>query len=177
MTKQDSKSTASEFSDDVVGRLTTLLTEVDDDSELSSDQFPIKEEKIEKIMQELYTEISCSSFTKVDSISPLSTFTSPLPSPSISSISSLPFDGKSDSCGASISVSGSTVMAGVEFGGGTTRNIGSLKVGLTENMLGRGSSGVGNHEKMEGCDGWEVGDEWLARVLGGGPPLDFEEWA
>ncbi|KAK3224538.1 hypothetical protein Dsin_011563 [Dipteronia sinensis] len=141
MTKQESTSSETEFSDEVVRRLTILLTDVDDDeSELSSDQFPIKEEKIEEIMQEFYKELSSSSFTEVDSITPPSTFPSSSPSPWISSISSLPFDGKSESCGASISRWGSTMMAGVY---------------LSENIVGKGCSGVGDHQKMEGCDRWE----------------------
>lgn len=170
MKKEDSKSPdESDISGDIVGTLTMLLTEADDEAELSP-ELPLKEEKIEEIMQELYKEITTSpSCTNVNPTYPPSNISSPLPS--------LPFDVKSESCGASVSVSGSTVMAGIEYMG-PTGNIASTENGGW--MVGRGDSsnynnnnGVG--EIMDGCDLLGAGDEWLARVLRWGPPLELEE--
>ncbi|KAJ0031861.1 hypothetical protein Pint_12956 [Pistacia integerrima] len=139
-----------------------LLTEVDDETELSPES-PMKEEKIEEIMQELYKE---SSFP-----SPLSSPSSSLSSSSSSSSSSslLPFDGKSESCGASVSDSGSTMMAGIEFVG-PTGCMTKGKGGVVRKWGVDGGEG-------EGCDVMEEdGDEWLARVLGWGPPVELEDW-
>ncbi|KAJ0091189.1 hypothetical protein Patl1_13025 [Pistacia atlantica] len=177
MREEDSKSPETNFSGDVVGSLTMLLTEVDDETELSPES-PMKEEKIEEIMQELYKELTCSSSSNVSPTSPLSSFPSPLSSPSssLSSSSLLPFDGKSESCGASVSDSGSTVMAGIEFVG-PTGCMTKGKVGLSGN--GEWTVGIGCHGggEGEGCDLMEEdGDEWLARVLGWGPPVELEDW-
>ncbi|ESR64080.1 hypothetical protein KPL70_000513 [Citrus sinensis] len=170
MKKEDSKSPdESGISGDLVGTLTMLLTEVDDEAELSPELL-IKEEKIEEVMRELYKEISTSpSCTNVNPTSPPSNVPSPPPS--------LPFDVKSESCGASISVSGSTVMAGIEYVG-PTGNIASAENGVW--MVGRGDGNSNNNhnavgEEMDGCDLLDVGDEWLARVLRWGPPLELEE--
>lgn len=170
MKKEDSKSPdESGISGDLVGTLTMLLTEVDDEAELSPELL-IKEEKIEEVMRELYKEIATSpSCTNVKPTSPPSNVPSPPPS--------LPFDVKSESCGASISVSGSTVMAGIEYVGPTGN------IAITENgvwMVGRGDGNSNNNhnavgEEMDGCDLLDVGDEWLARVLRWGPPLELEE--
>lgn len=168
MRKEDSKSPESDFSGDVVRNLTMLLTEEEDETELSP-EFPVTEEKIEEIMQELYKELTCSSSSSnVSPTSPSSSLSSPLSSSSSSSL--LPFDGKSESCGASVSQSGSTVMAGIEFVGPA----GSMTKGKVEFL---GNEGCNGGEGGEGCEVMEEdGDEWLARVLGCGPPAALEDW-
>ncbi|KAJ4708194.1 SH3 and multiple ankyrin repeat domains protein like [Melia azedarach] len=187
--EEESKSPETSVSGDIVGILSMFLTEVEDEAEISP-EFPIKEEKVEEIMQELYKEITCSSCTNVNPTSPPSTFASSSPSPPSSSssssqlsLSSMPFDVKNESCGASISEWGSTLMAGINFMGPPV-NMTSGNIGLSENgswMVGRieNKKNCGFGEKTDGCDQdhvLEVGDEWLARVLRCGPPLELEEW-
>ncbi|XVF35339.1 hypothetical protein REPUB_Repub18cG0137100 [Reevesia pubescens] len=179
--EQDSKRPETELSSDIVGKLYILLTESDDESEFSNEGLvDIQEEKLEEIMQELYKEIiTTSSFN----VSPPPTATLPSSSSPLS-LPSLPFFGvsdvKSESCGASMSDSSSTVMAGVEFVGPAGK-LPELKEGLPENELwvmelGFKDNNVGGgEEQMEGCDEVEVGDDqWLARVLRWSP-LDIEE--
>ncbi|KAL4318999.1 hypothetical protein GQ457_18G013310 [Hibiscus cannabinus] len=109
--------------------------------------------------------------------------------PSSLHLSSLPFfstcNVKGQSCGASMSNLSSTLMAGVSFVGPTERlavvKVGSHEKGKrwSENDLwatkmddsSKKFNLVGG-EEMEGCD---ERDEWLARVLGWGPPeLELE---
>ncbi|XWS72456.1 hypothetical protein CRYUN_Cryun02cG0041300 [Craigia yunnanensis] len=197
--EEDSESPEAELSGDFGGKLNVLLTEYDDESEFSSEGL-VEEEKLEEMMQELYKEITSSSYNT----SP-PTVTLPSPSSSSSSplfLSSLPFfvvsDVKSESCGASMSDSSSTVMAGIEFVGPTGK-LSDVRVGLPETgngspenklwVMGTGFDDNNNYndvveggveglkeEEMEGCDEGEVGDDqWLERVLGWGP-LELEEW-
>ncbi|XVE97673.1 hypothetical protein REPUB_Repub03eG0039300 [Reevesia pubescens] len=183
----------SELSGDIVGKLNVFLSESDDESEFSNEGL-VEEEKLEMIMQELYKEITSTSY---NTSPPPPTVTLPSPSSSSSSsplsLSSLPFfafsDVKSESCGASMSDSSSTVMAGIEFVG-PAGNLSDVKVGLPETgkrspenelwVMEMGLNCNNNNsvveEKMDGSDEGEVGDDqWLARVLGLGPQ-ELEEW-
>ncbi|XWS17639.1 hypothetical protein CRYUN_Cryun33cG0084700 [Craigia yunnanensis] len=191
--EDDSMSPETELSDDIVMKLNVFLTESDDESNFSNEGL-VEEEKLEEIMQELYKEITSSSY---NTSQPTVTFSSPSSSSSSPlSLSSLPFfavsDVKSESCGASMSDSSSTVMAGIEFVGPVGK-LSNVKVGLPETGNGsrenelwvmemgfddNNSNNVvgGGEEEMEGSDEGEVGDDqWLARVLGWGP-LELEEW-
>lgn len=145
------------------GKFMDLLTEHDDAAEL----FPIKEELIEEVMQELYREITCTSGCSTDISS------SPATLPSTSSAASFVVgNGKSESCGASMSDVASTVMVGVEFVGSTER-LGGLKaeVGSASSAVEKGyGDGV-----MDDCDSVEVDDEWIARVLSWGP-VELDPW-
>lgn len=151
--------------DDISGKFTELPTEQDDAVELYP-EIPIKEELIEEVMQELYKEITCSS-----------NCTNQSPSPSTTSF--VAGNGKSESCGASVSDLASTVMAGVEFVGSNERFVGVK----TEFASGSSSSstlavvekGFGEGDQVDGCDGVEVDDEWLARVLSWGP-VELDSW-
>lgn len=144
----------------VAGNLPEFLDESDFDGELSP-EFPIKEEMIAEVMQELYKEITCSSS---------STFTSTV-SPSIENIpspSSIPSplvadNGMSESCGASVSDSASTVMVGVEFMGMVAGRYGGGNAGFPVGC----DCGVGL--AMDGCDEVDFGDEWLDIVMGWDP--------
>ncbi|XVE53899.1 hypothetical protein DITRI_Ditri03aG0039100 [Diplodiscus trichospermus] len=188
--------TETELSGDISGKLNVLLTESIDENELSNEGL-VEEEKLEEIMQELYKEITSSSYNTspptITLLSPSSSSLSPF------SMSSLPFfcvsDFKSESCGASMSDSSSTVMAGIAFVGQAGK-LSDIKAGLPETgngspsnelwVLGMGfddnssnNDVVGREEEeveMERCDEGEVGDDqWLARVLRWGP-LEIEEW-
>ncbi|CAK7352972.1 unnamed protein product [Dovyalis caffra] len=142
--------------------------EFDLDGDLSP-EFPIKEEMIEEVMQELYKEITCAK-----------------PAP-LNNVLSLVFvdNGKSESCGASVSDSSSTVMAGVEFVGFPGKFSGG-NVGLQGNGVWEGAvrgfdfgeeGFLGEWKMMDRCDGVEFGDDqWLDRVLMGWAPVEVEGW-
>ncbi|KAK8558995.1 hypothetical protein V6N13_098596 [Hibiscus sabdariffa] len=171
----------SELSGEAAGKLDILLTGSDDESEFSNECL-VEEEKLEEIMQELYKEITNSSYsTTSQQQQPMVTQpSSPL------HLSSLPFfcgcDVKGESCGASMSHLSSTLMVGVSFMGPAGKLPG-VKVGTgsqekekrwPENELwamemddSSTSNNMVGGEEMEGCD--EISDEWLARVLGWGP--------
>ncbi|GMI88517.1 hypothetical protein HRI_002521000 [Hibiscus trionum] len=176
------------LSGDAAGRLNVVLTESDDEIEFSSECF-VEEEKLEEIMQELYKEITSPSYNTTSQQQQQPTVTLPSPSSSSSSpllLSTLPFfsacDVKSDSCGASMSHSSSTVMAGIAFVGL------DVKVGLPEKgkMSPENDLWVTEMEfddnnksknKVVGGEGeMDENDEWLARVLGWGP-LELEDWS
>ncbi|KAK5830078.1 hypothetical protein PVK06_013872 [Gossypium arboreum] len=163
--KEDLKSLEIELPGNVAGKLNVLLTDSDDGSEFSYEG-SVEEEKLEEIMQELYKEIA--------STSPPPSVTFPSLSSSSSSSSSLTFSPISDvkiseSCGASMSDSSSTVMAGIAFVGPTGK-FPDVKEGSPEKEL--WIKGMERCDEEEG----EVGDDpWLARVLGWGP-LELEEW-
>ncbi|KAJ9183573.1 hypothetical protein P3X46_007410 [Hevea brasiliensis] len=134
-----------------------------------SPEFPIKEEMIEEVMQELYKEITFPPSTCTE------TANSGSPLPPLSPLSSLssPFfvnSGKSESCGASVSNSASSVMAGVEFAGGVLGNAGGESVELKD------SEEEGEERMMDRCDGVKFGDEWLEKVMGWAP-LELEGWS
>ncbi|TYI16981.1 hypothetical protein ES332_A08G292900v1 [Gossypium tomentosum] len=178
------------FSGEAAVKLNVLLTESDDESEFSND-----EGKLEEIMQELYKEITATTTSSSPNTSPLMVT---LPSPSSSSSSSSPplylspppfsvSDVKSESCGASMSDSSSTVMAGIEFvvpaGKLPEKEIGVTEMGFdddnnTTTTINNNNSGdfVAREEEMDGCDEGELGnDQWLTIVLGWGP-LELEDW-
>ncbi|OMO86575.1 hypothetical protein COLO4_21059 [Corchorus olitorius] len=196
-----STSSENELSGEIAGKLNVLMTESDDESDFSSEGL-VREEKLEEIMQELYREIAIPS-SYYTSPPPTVTLTSPSSSsssPSVTSpfsLSSLPFfavsDVQSESCGASMSNTASTVMAGIEFVG-PAGNFSDVNAGLPEaddmgimvldenlNVEGESEGVMGEEidDKMKGCDEGEVGegddDQWLARVLGWGP-LELDEW-
>ncbi|GMI81392.1 hypothetical protein HRI_001808500 [Hibiscus trionum] len=198
--KEDLKSPGTGISGDISGKLNVFLTDSDDGSDLSYEGL-VEEEKVEEIMQELYKEITSASntsppttvrnfsfpiffFAAMQLLSPLTFF----PVHDVIKIS--------ESCGASMSDSSSTVMAGVEFVGPTKKMPSSVKGGLpppekelritdmgfddNNNVVKSRGAGKREVEKMESscCDeeGGEVDDDqWLARVLGWGP-LELEEW-
>ncbi|KAF2287010.1 hypothetical protein GH714_037022 [Hevea brasiliensis] len=78
--------------------------------------------------------------------------------------------GKSESCGASVSNSASSVMAGVEFAGSVLGNAGGESVELKD------SEEEGEERMMDRCDGVKFGDEWLEKVMGWAP-LELEGWS
>ncbi|XP_048332129.1 uncharacterized protein LOC125423045 [Ziziphus jujuba] len=159
-------------SGDVSGKFMDLLREHDDDDDAAElfPEIPIKEELIEEVMQELYKEITYTS----DCYTNISSSPATMPSPSLAA-SFVVGNGKSESCGASVSDSASTVMVGVEFVGSGER-LGGVK--KTEVGNGSSSSAVGKgygEGEVDGCNSVEVDDEWLARVLSWGP-VELEPW-
>ncbi|GMI92590.1 hypothetical protein HRI_002928300 [Hibiscus trionum] len=151
--KEELRSPETELSGGISGKLNVFLTESDDGSELSYEGL-VEEEKVEEIMQELYKEITLT--TSSSNTSPPTTVTFPSLSSSSSLLSSLKI---SESCGASVSDSSSTVMAGIEFVGPTKK--------LPDANGGSPSSEkelwIMETEKMEVDD--DI-DQWLGRVLG-----------
>ncbi|KAK8550416.1 hypothetical protein V6N12_039127 [Hibiscus sabdariffa] len=104
--KEDLKSPETELSGDVLGKLNVFMTD--------SYEGLVPEEKVEEIMQELYKEITLA--TSSSNTSPPTTI--------------------SESCGASMSESSSTVMAGIEFVGPTKKmHMPGLKGGSPEKEL------------------------------------------
>lgn len=154
--------------------LPEFLVETDFEADDLSPEFPIKEEMIEEVMQELYKEITCPTSTCTETAASTSSETlpsgSPLPPQSPLSSLSSPFfvnSGKSESCGASVSNSESSVMAGVEFAGGAFGQTGGESVKLSE---------CEEEGMMDGCDEVKFGDEWLEKVMGWAP-LELEGWS
>ncbi|KAL9363176.1 hypothetical protein Peur_045961 [Populus x canadensis] len=142
------------------------LTDFDLDGD-HSPEFPIKEEMIEEVMQDLYKEITCTKSAPLGNV----------PSPVFVD------NGKSESCGASVSDSSSTVMAGVEFAGFAGKLAGGY-LGLPGNRLREerrgfalGEGFLAERMMMDGCDVVELGDDqWLDRVLMGWGPVEVEGW-
>lgn len=189
-----------EASGDITGKFMGLMTEHDDSAVDISPEIPIREELIVEVMQELYREITNNSNIS-DNSGPgpgprPKTF---IPTGSVI-VPTTSFDvmvgnnGKSESCGACISESASTVMAGIEFVGSTRRfsggNVGSTRGKTTIWKESSGSSGYwwDHHDDdqvekasgvMDGCDGCDghqdLDDEWLARVLSCGP-VELDPW-
>lgn len=122
----------------LAGEIHDLLTESDNETT----HFCFEEEMIEEVMQQFYNEIAGSLVYQPPPTQ--------LPPPSSSPL--LMDDGKNGSCGASVSDSASTVMAGIE----AASSGGRLPVGKAE--VEKGSSAV-----ESGSD--ELDDEWLGRVL------------
>ncbi|TQE11135.1 hypothetical protein C1H46_003141 [Malus baccata] len=144
-------------------------------------EIPIKEELIEEVMQELYKEItttnSPAAATTTTATSDCNKPSSPaatFPTPSL-----VVGNGKSESCGASVSDSASTVMVGVEFVGPAGKKGGSPENGAWRSECGRSNHGlVVVKGGMDGCDhAGEVDDEWLERVLmSTWGPVDLDPW-
>ncbi|GLT54203.1 hypothetical protein SLA2020_274210 [Shorea laevis] len=161
----------SETTGSLTRRLNDLLTEFERDDDDMSSEFSIKEEMVEEAMQELHKEIISPSACTEPTTWPAS-----FPSPPSSSLSTSPFadsEGKSESCGASVSESASTVMAGIEFLGLPLR-MGSPENGFCGGVVEGGGCnyyGVEVGESLDGCDGGESDDEWLGRLLRWDPPL------
>ncbi|EEF45785.1 conserved hypothetical protein [Ricinus communis] len=156
-----------------------FLTEFDVEAE-----FSIKEEMIEEVMQELYKEITSPAVSTCRDEAAEQTGSPSSGSASLSSISmslsapSVAGSGKSsESCGASVSGSASSVMAGVEFAGGVFGNRGRESVELSDEVaLLEEVEGLFEERNMtDGCDGVEFGDEWLEKVMGWSP-LQVEGW-
>ncbi|EXB68690.1 hypothetical protein L484_024705 [Morus notabilis] len=80
------------------GELNGLLTEQDDTVLELSPEIPIKEEEVDEFMQELYRDLHSGAL--------------------IDTTSFLAGNVKSETCGASVSDSALTVMAGITFAGG-----------------------------------------------------------
>ncbi|KAK8602470.1 hypothetical protein V6N13_057901 [Hibiscus sabdariffa] len=160
--KEGSRSPETELSGDFAWSLSVLLSESDDESELS-DECLVEEEKLEEIMQELYREITTTTNSSSYNTSP-----APLSPPPFSAVSVV----YGESCGASMSDSSSTVMAGIEFVAPTAKYFAMNE--LTNNIGGGG----GEERGMDGCDEGEIDDDdddqWLARVLGW-VPMELEE--
>ena len=114
-------------------------------------EVPIREELVEEVMRELYREIHCEA-------------------PSSASATASFLAGGAESCGASVSDSASSVMAGIAPVG---------PAGYWRGCIDRGPVVVGDtdhdrdEKRMDGCDGDQEeddgDDEWLARVLSWGP--------
>ena len=151
-----------------------FLTEADVETE-----FAIDEEMIEEVMQELYKEITSPAASTCSEAEAAATVAvtkeaqslavrppSPLPSMSLSAKVFVESGKSSESCGASVSDSASSVMAGVEFAGGVVGSAGRESVGDValmeeeddEEML-AGERDMMMMMEMEGCDGVEFGDE------------------
>lgn len=170
------------------GVITGKFIGLDDGAVEISPEVPIREELIEEVMQELYREITNNS----DRGGP-----GPAHGPTSSSLTRgqttsfrlvVGNNGRSESCGACVSESASTVMAGIEFVGSPGRftggNVGSAR---GETTIWRESSNGywwdDDHDQvekgavMDGCDGdhQELDDEWLARVLSWGP-VELDPW-
>ncbi|KAK8581928.1 hypothetical protein V6N13_144921 [Hibiscus sabdariffa] len=161
--KEDLKSPGTEISGDISGNLNVLFTDSDDGTEPSHEGL-VEEEKVEEIMQELYKEITLAAYSSNTSPPTTVTFPSPPPPPFLSPLTFFPANDVkiSESCGASMSDSSSTVMAGVEFVGPTKR-MPDVKAGSPPVK----ELWVTEREVDD--------DQWLARVLGWGP-LELEEW-
>lgn len=131
-------------------------------------EIPIKEELVEEVMQELYREITCNNSEPTNQIE-LETFPAPFPYLSASFV--VGNDKSAESCGASVSDLESTVMAGIEFFGPTVvfdgRNVASSEIGNAEEVV--------VVEEMNGYDGEEVNDEWLARIMSW-PTIEIDPW-
>ncbi|TYH12971.1 hypothetical protein ES288_A06G107900v1 [Gossypium darwinii] len=137
---EESKSPDTELSGDFSRKLRVFLTESDDESEFSNEG-SVEKEKLEEIMQELYKEITVTSSSYNTS-----------PTVTSSSLSSF-----GESCGASLSDSSSSVMAGIELVAPTEELL-VIGMGFNDNK-----SVIGDEVKeMDGCDD----DQWLARALG-----------
>ncbi|KAK8547369.1 hypothetical protein V6N13_098079 [Hibiscus sabdariffa] len=198
--KEDLKSSETGLSGDISGKLNVFMTDSNEGSELSYEGL-VQEEKVEEIMQELYKEMTLATSssntsppTSVAVTFPSLSLSLSLSSSSSSLLSSLTFfpvnDVKiSESCGASMSDSSSTVMAGIEFVG-PTRRMPGVKGGSSEKELWIMDTGFefdGEYDNnkaviIAGGGKGETGrmevdeDQWLARVLGWGPrPLEPEE--
>ncbi|KAL4295491.1 hypothetical protein GQ457_12G021130 [Hibiscus cannabinus] len=158
-----SRSPETEISGDFAWSLSVLLSESEDESELS-DESLVEEEKLEEIMQELYREITTTTTTTSSSSN--NTSPVPLPPPPCSAVSGV----YGESCGASMSDSSSTVMAGIEFVSPMGQYFAMNE--LTNNVVGGGEEEMG----MDGCDEGEIDDDdqWLASVLGW-VPMELEE--
>lgn len=190
-----------ELSRDISGKLNVFFTDSDDEYEFSNGGNLVEEKKLEEIMQELYKEITTISYNTSPPPTTV-TFQSPSSSSSSSPLtvsSSQPFfsvnvDVKSESCGASMSDSSSTVMAGIEFVGpagklpetgkgySSENEVWEMGMGFVDDNNNKNNCNNnvvgGGEEGMEGCDEelGEIGDDqWLARVLRWGP-LELEEW-
>lgn len=154
------------ISDEMVGSFPELIDQLSPD-------MPIEEELIEEVMQELYKEITPTSATNTTKpSSPAAGF----PTPSL-----VVGNGKSESCGASVSDSASTVMAGIKFVD-PTGNSGGFS---PENGVGAWSECSGNTNNglvvgkgvMDRCDAGEaVDDEWFERVMNTWAPVDLDPW-
>ncbi|KAI4337138.1 hypothetical protein L6164_015587 [Bauhinia variegata] len=140
----------------IVGDLTGKLHEILTESDTETGQFFFEERMIEEVMQELYKEITYSSIT-----GPASFPGTLLPSSSLPASPVLIDKGKNESCGASVSDSASTVMAGISIAG----VLPETAKGGSDESVGFGVGLETKEEKMEGCDGGDLDDEWLGRVL------------
>ncbi|XP_034199309.1 uncharacterized protein LOC117614562 [Prunus dulcis] len=161
-----SPSPETSISDEMAGNFPELIDQLSPD-------MPIEEELIEEVMQELYKEITPTPATNTAKpSSPAASF--PMPSLVVG-------NGKSESCGASVSDSASTVMAGVKFVGPTGNNGGFSP----ENGVGAWSECGGNTNNglvvgkgvMDCCEAGEaVDDEWFERVMNTWAPVDLDPW-
>ncbi|KAL4334752.1 hypothetical protein GQ457_07G045120 [Hibiscus cannabinus] len=158
--KEDLKSPGAEISGDISGNLNVLFTDSDDGTELSHEGL-VEEEKVEEIMQELYKEITLATYSSSNT-SPPKTVTFPSPPPPFFPANDVKI---SESCGASMSDSSSTVMAGVEF-------VGPTKKSKTPDVKGGSPPPV---KELWIAEREVDDDQWLATVLGW-CPLELEEW-
>lgn len=129
---EQSPNPSEEEEEGLKGKLHELLDESDGEGECG--QFRFQEETVEEVMQELYKEIAFPLSQTV----PSSVFVN---------------DGKNGSCGASVSDTASTVMAGIEV---VSPGAGGFPV------TGNVSAAVEEEKKIEGFD---LDDEWIGRVL------------
>ncbi|XAR70797.1 hypothetical protein NMG60_11027796 [Bertholletia excelsa] len=155
---------------DGASELLAFLTESDD--EFGGDfspEVPIEEELVEKVMNELRKEINC--FQNKDAVMSFPPGSSPAPDPSF-----LFIGGEKESCGAAFSGLASTVMADVQVAAGGDLGFPAVAGNVMWMLRDGGCCGVdAMGPKMDGCDGREVDDEWLARVLSWGPD-ELDEW-
>ncbi|PON56355.1 hypothetical protein PanWU01x14_181860 [Parasponia andersonii] len=183
-----------ETSGDITGKFTGLVAEQDGAVEISP-EIPIREELIEEVMQELYREITNNNKRNSASDHGGGPGSSGAETASFGGDDAMVggYMGKSESCGACVSESASTVMAGIELVGSTFTRKGFSFPFEKTTMWGESSGGGGyrwddhdhDHDQvekwgegMDGCDGGGddhhgVDDEWLARVLSWGP-LELE---
>lgn len=158
MEGESSKSSKSDITVDLAVNLTEFLMECDGEGDLNQ---AVKQEMLEEVMHELYKQIMPTAPTTCTSNpTPLHANIPPRKTPdSLPSLLSLypPLgivsDGKSESCGPSVSDSSSTMMVGVEFVGTHAGKFATPERGLEHQMDGSGDSEFDD-------------DEWVARVLG-----------
>ncbi|KAM4094227.1 hypothetical protein ACB094_06G179800 [Castanea mollissima] len=163
------ESPKSSLKSDLAVELTDLLKELDGDGELT--EFTVKEELIEEVMQELYKEIMCTatSTTASNISTTLVQANFPSQSPLVLPVVAVSDGGKSESCGASVSDSTSTVMTGIEFVGPNVAG-GKEKFGSSQSQEIKIGFEFDHGMMINGCDGGDFDDdEWLARVLGWDP--------
>lgn len=141
------------------GALTGFLADSDEEGGLSP-ELPIEEELVEKVMHELYEAITGQNdFANVPAAPPPPPHQQQPPA-------SVEKNGENGSCGASVSETASTVMAGVHFtcrAGGLSGPSGGGEGLGEEGEAGGGGGGVG----LEIDD-----DEWLEKALSWVPLME-----
>ncbi|KAL3746867.1 hypothetical protein ACJRO7_015761 [Eucalyptus globulus] len=141
------------------GALTGFLADSDEEGGLSP-ELPIEEELVEKVMHELYEEIAGRNDSTGVAAAP--------PPPAL-----VEEKGKNGNCGASVSETASTVMAGVHFAC-CAGELGSRPSPSPSPSLppSGGGEASGEADGGGGGDGVEMDDEWLEKALSWVPLME-----